>query len=483
MDKKSASADRGISGYALAILYVFALTAPLALALMQGPPRQGAWGEASSATGLSAGVALMLQFVTSGRFEQLSGRIGIDVTMAFHKWSARTLAVAVLMHPLLYIAPDFFADPVRGVSRILHMLTAPRYLTGVVSLMLIVIVVLLALLRDHVGAKYEAWRASHGALALLAAGLVVHHALQAGSYSRTPPMQALWPLLAIVALASALTVYGLRAWRMRRTPWQVAGTGKLADGLWELTLRRRSGERLDYRAGQFAWLAFGRWRFPLVDHPFSITSAPSASDDLSFIIKESGDFTNQIGAIPPGTPVGLDAPHGSFVLDETAETILLVAGGVGIAPILSLIRELSAREDRRPVRLVYAGARPDKMIAPQYLLTEAGRLNFRAIFLAEEADDAWPYMRGRVTSAIIENALRDLDPNRGKFSAMLCGPGAMMCLVCDLLRAAGIPLASIHYERFDYGDETRSAKDRLVLATFSSIGAIVVAAIALFAIR
>ncbi len=66
----------------------------------------------------------MLQFVTSGRFEPLSGRIGIDVTMAFHKWLARALLLAVILHPLFFLGPDLFLDPGRAWSMLSHMLGA-----------------------------------------------------------------------------------------------------------------------------------------------------------------------------------------------------------------------------------------------------------------------------------------------------------------------------------------------------------------------
>ena len=65
---------------------------------------------------------------------------------------------------------------------------------------------------------------------------------------------------------------------------------------------------------------------------------------------------------------------------------------------------------------------------------------------------------------------------------MLCGPGAMMCAACDLISAAGVPLAAIRYERFDYADEARSAKDRRLLAGFAAIGAAVAAAIVAFSL-
>ena len=97
MDRHVQPRRRGLSGLWLALLYVAALTAPLALACVYGRSHAFAWREATAATGMVAAVALVVQFVTSGRFEFLSGRIGIDVTMAFHKWSAWALVVVVIL--------------------------------------------------------------------------------------------------------------------------------------------------------------------------------------------------------------------------------------------------------------------------------------------------------------------------------------------------------------------------------------------------
>jgi predicted ferric reductase len=480
MDTHVQPRRRGLSGLWLALLYVAALTAPLALAYVYGRSHALAWREATAATGMVAAVALVVQFVTSGRFEFLSGRIGIDVTMAFHKWSARALVVVVILHPLTFIVPNVLADPSRTLDWLTYVFFDRRFLTGTVSGVATIVLVLMALYRDTLG-RYTLWRAIHGLLALTAVAFLVLHVLRAGHYARFFPLDALWPMLAIVVVASALTVYGDRALRMAMTKWRVAGNRKVAEGLWEVTLRHDKGKGLGYRAGQFAWIAFGRRRLPLFDHPFSIASAPSTGSDLTFIIKESGDFTGRIGTIPVGTKVGLDAPHGSFVFDETSgEALLLVAGGVGIAPILAILRELAARGDRRPVRLIYAGARPQGMIAPERIMLEAGGLDLKAIFLAEEAGPNWPYGRGRMTPAVVEDALAGLD--RGRVETMLCGPGAMMCATCDLLRDGGVPLAAIRYERFDYADAARSARDRRLLAGFAAIGAAVIAAVVAFSL-
>ena len=85
-----------------------------------------------------------------------------------------------------------------------------------------------------------------------------------------------------------------------------------------------------------------------------------------------------------------------------------------------------------------------------------------------------------MTPALVEDALAGLD--RGRVEAMLCGPGAMMCAGCDLITDAGVPLGAIHYERFDYADAARSARDRRLVAGFAAIGAAITAAVVAFSL-
>jgi Ferric reductase like transmembrane component len=79
----------------------------------------------------------------------LSGRVGINVTMAFHKWAAKVMIVVILLHPLLFLAP---AKPEKlgpAFNFLVAMLGSPRYLTGVLALVLVVTIVLLAVRRNR----------------------------------------------------------------------------------------------------------------------------------------------------------------------------------------------------------------------------------------------------------------------------------------------------------------------------------------------
>ena len=472
----------GLPGGIVAVLYVAVLLLPLGLAVLTGIDPAGPWGEAGAATGMVAAVALMLQFVTSGRFETLAGGVGIDVTMAFHKWTARMLVLAVILHPLLYLAPTFLDDPQLGLTRLWATLAAPRYRTGVIALVLVVAIVIAAINRDRIRVPYEVWRGAHWLGAFVAAALTTMHTLRAGTYSDALPLQPFWPVLAALVVVSAVIVYGVRWAHLSRQRWEIAANRRLADDLHELTLRPLGAHRLAFPAGQFVWLATAPRLFPLFDHPFSIASSPLGGPDLRLIVKEAGDYTGRIGALAPGTRAGVDGPHGSFVLDDLdADAILLVAGGIGIAPVLSLLDDLASKGDRRPVRLVYRGTKPSRMVAPQEIAARAGSLDFTAICSAREAGPDWAHETARPDAAMYERAMAGLD--RGRVAAMICGPGPMITAASDTLAGLGLPPSLIRYERFDYMDESRSARDRATMLRFYLMGAAVIAAMAVFAFR
>jgi predicted ferric reductase len=470
-------------GPVLAVAYSGILALPLALAWRTGiAPANNIWRELVSTTGLVACAMLLLQFVTSGRYETLSGRVGIDVTMAFHKWAARLLLAVVILHPLLLQLPVSFDNLGLFFTRLGTALTSSRYLTGTIALVLVILVVTVGLLRDRLPVPYEVWRASHWLMVLATVWLAVLHAIGVGTYSGAGVLRVLWPVFAVLATALLLGVHLIKTFRMRSQGWQIRSVRKVADRMWELIVGPAGSKRLAYKAGQFAWITFAPRRLLLLDHPFSIASSPAAGDDIIFVIKESGDFTRHIGEFEPGRKVGIDAPHGSFTLDQLeADAVVLIAGGVGVAPILGLLRDLAARGDKRPVRLIYAAGRPASMIDPKEILAAGTGLDLKAQFLVEETGEGWQYQVGRVGADEFGAALAGLDPTRT--AVMICGPAPMTVAVADRAASAGVPLRLIHYERFDYGGGRRSRKDWRTTASFWAMALTVLAAGTLFALR
>lgn len=459
----------GLSARAMGLVYLLVCLSPVLLANLSDTVPLDRWEAFGAGLGLAGLVAMVVQFVTSGRFRRVSGGMGIDRIMAFHKFAAWWVLLALILHPLAYVLPTFLDDPGRGAQRLLAYHLLPTYRSGVVALVALMLLVVAGVARDLL--RYEVWRGSHVVLALVALAGGLHHALSAGRLSALGPLHLFWWGAGAVAVAVMAVLYGWRWWRLHRRPWRLRGIAPRADRIWELDLEPAPGTApLPYRAGQFVWMTVGARRFPLFDHPFSVADSPQRAG-MSLIIKEVGDFTRTVGALPLGTPIGVDGPYGTFTLQRhPAEAVLLIAGGVGIAPVMSLLRDMVARADPRPVRLAYAAGHPANFACLAELEAARAVLDLRVMLVSEAGAPGWTGEVGFLDGDRLAALLEGLDPARAV--ALICGPGPMVTAVSDRLLDLGLPMHNVVYERFDYGGLLAARQDRR--RTFGFIGWLVV---------
>ncbi|MFO1318372.1 MAG: ferredoxin reductase family protein [Burkholderiales bacterium] len=432
----------------LMVLYLAIVALPVvASRLVDGIA--GDWAhELGNGAGMLATTMLLVQFISSGRYESLSGKTGIDRTMHFHQVTARLLMALALMHPLLLVAPTAFDELPMAMSMLQSLALLPTMRTGVVALVLLALLVSLGIWRHRLPVGYEVWRLSHVAGALIVASAGVHHALSVGTYSQGRAMAWLWTGMLVLASGTVVWTYGLKPLRLARSRYEVIGNDEVAPGIRELRLLPADGRSLAFRAGQFAWLDFGARAIPWRDHPFSIASAPSEAPMLRFLIKARGDFTRSLAALTPGTAAHVDAPHGSFTPDGHAwKALVLIAGGIGIAPIAGILRELDHRDERRPLRLIYAVNQETEAILKDEISAIAGRLPLSVHFHADStfpSDTAAYAALGQAFAASLER----LEP--AATLVMFCGPTPMLRALQRCLADAQWPAQALVYERFDY---------------------------------
>lgn len=469
-----------LSGPMLAVAYPLACALPLLLALGRDVAPMDKWERAAAAMGMVALVALAIQFVSSGRFEAVSGRLGIDKIMAFHKIAALWVLIGLILHPLAFVLPTWTNDPALGSERLTAYLTLPHYRSGVVALVALLILVTSGILRDRLPWRYEIWRSTHIVLGVVAVGGGVHHALTTGRFSAMGPVYWMWWALALTVIVIMVILYVWRWALLHRHPWQLASIKHLADGMWELDIQPAPNTKpFDYMAGQFVWVTEGNHRFPLFDHPFSIADNPERPG-LSLIIKEAGDFTNKIGDLAPRTPIGIDGPYGEFTLSaHQGDAILLLAGGVGIAPMMGLLRDLVARHDPRPVRLAYAAGRPANFACLPEIMAAQESLDLQIMLISEEDAEGWNGLTGWLTHDRLRALLQGLDTQQTV--ALICGPGPMVTAISDALLDLGLPSDKVIYERFDYTGGA-SQQDRRRAAGFVGIGAGLAGLVSAFAL-
>lgn len=428
----------------LIVAYVVAVTSPLIVSwLIGGPPRQF-HQELASGLGILAFSMVLMEFVLSGRFKSISNGIGMDVTMRFHQIMARTALVFALLHPFLYQGTPSGGQRPWDPTRQLTITTDFSALsTGIAAFLLLPSLVFLAIGRTQLDYKYETWRLIHGIGALLIALLLLHHTVYAGRYGSQPVMTWLWVAMTGVAVGSLLYVYLLVPFLDKARAWRVTSVTQLTPKQWEVTVKPDGHPGLDYKAGQFVWLNVGHSSFSMQENPFSVCSAPAAGPEISFMVKELGDFTRTTGQIKPGTVAYLDGPYGSLSVEGRDEPgVALIAGGVGLAPLLGILRQMRLTGDPRKVKLIYGNRMVDQIAYRDELGVQD------VFYVLSEPPKTWRGKTGFIDAALIDRVFSTEEVSEWVF--VMCGPVIMMDIVEDHLIERGTPSHRILSEQFDY---------------------------------
>jgi len=429
--------------------YLAVTMAPLFLAWLQGLPPRPVWDEIASGLAMAAFAILLVEFVLSGRFRAISGRIGMDVTMRFHQLVARTALVFVLLHPFLYATPFGTPLPWDTTGQATLGLDIGAVATGLAAWVALPAFVLLSIFRDQLPYRYETWRLLHLLGAIVIAIAVTHHTLSAGRYSGDPLLAGFWLTLLAAAIGSLVYARVVAPILKARRPYAVVSVRRIALKTWEVAVEPEGGAAHDFAAGQFAWLSLGRSAFSLHENPFSISSAPARMPRVEFVVKEAGDLTRHIGQTAPGTVAYLDGPHGNLTLDGRGGAgIALIAGGVGIAPLLGIARQLQADDDPRPLILLYGNRVAEQIVYPEELDHLDGRPNVRVERVLSDPPADWCGRTGRIDQATIERVF-GFD-GADDWLYLVCGPPAMLSGVEDALAGLGVPTGQIVSERFHY---------------------------------
>lgn len=423
-------------------LYLALVAAPLTVLLLAAPPPGSGRGW-DFAIGLGFGLFAMMavMFVLTARFRRATAPFGIDAIYFFHRQVAYAIALAAVAHPLVLL----YQEPL-----LLEYLkpTGPAYmLAGAVSLAALAVLVASSLLRRTIRLHYDSWRRLHVACALIAVAGAAVHILGANYYTATPGTGWLW----IATIAGCATLFGyvrvLKPLRMRRRPWRIESIEAERGRARTLRLLPDGHGGLRFTAGQFVWFSWRASPFALREHPFSISSSTADAPALSLTIKELGDFTGALATARPGERVYLDGPYGSFCADRfPAPGCVFIAGGIGIAPMLSMLRTAAARGERRPLHLLYAYKDLDSLTAREELERLKTRLDLRVTLVLSQPPPDWSGERGFLDAALIARHLPD---NARRLHYFLCGPTPMLAIAERALHAHGIRFAQIHVEIFD----------------------------------
>lgn len=424
-------------------VYLIVATAPLMLVLLGTVPQaRSYWVELGVAMGIVGFSMMLLQFVNTARFRWVAPFFGSDAVLLFHRQMGIIAFLFIVAHPLILIVAEprylEFFDP---------RVNALRTLALVVAMIALTLVVALSLWRERLGLVYEWWRLTHGFLAVVVVFIGLVHALQVNWYVAGLGKQLLWVAITVLALAALAWVRLVRPWLARRTPYRVAEVRPERDQCWTLVLEAEGHAGMKFHAGQFTWLTLGDIPFKLQQHPFSIASSAAESRRIELTMKDLGDFTGSVKHAVPGGRAFLEGPFGSFTLEgQPVEGAVLIMGGIGITPAMSILRTCRDRGDRRPLLLIYANKNWEDVTFREELEELQSGLNLKIVHALEDPPEDWHGETGFVTPELLERHLPRTQWRDQHF--FVCGPPKMMEIVEKGLAAHGIPIWNRSVENF-----------------------------------
>lgn len=194
----------------------------------------------------------------------------------------------------------------------------------------------------------------------------------------------------------------------------------------------RVREAFHHQPGQFVSVSV----FGVGEAPISISSSPSKSGFIEICVRRAGELTEALHQMQCGDIVGIRGPYGRpFPFEDMkGHDILLVAGGLGIAPLRSLINNIhDERSEFGKVTIIYGSKTPEEIMFREQFEMWNHRPDFDFYLTIDKPHPDWTGNVGLVTEAFAD---LDVDPAR-TFGA-ICGPPVMYRFVVDEMEKKGI---------------------------------------------
>lgn len=355
---------------------------------------------------------------------------GLDQMYVTHRHTSTAALLLIFVHVLTV--------PITLTGWALGNYLAVFAFTGIVAIAMVSLSPRIPFLNRITGGTYEGWKRLKKFIGVFFIAGFLH------SLTVPHPLNAFiainWvQLFFILGAVSYLYTEVFGRFFRKYLPYTVEAVRHPTPATTEVTLRAKRDPIRQPRAGQFIFVRFPSNRILDESHPFTLSSAPR-EDVLRITVKAGGDFTRALFAhLQPGMEAVVEGAYGMFDYKRGGEKQIWIAGGIGLTPFLSFLRDMDAL---------------DKDVDFYYVV----RHREEALFLGELEAAAKKHTRLRLHvrfsaadgSLTVDEVVKNVSGDLRAYHVYLCGPLAMIQAFERGLREAGVPAHNIHFEEFNF---------------------------------
>lgn len=375
-------------------------------------------------------------FILATRFRPIEWLFGgLDKVYKAHRYVGEAAFFLIFLHPIFLAVA--LGEEAGGFFRYLWFSGDWVRNTGIIAFIAFVFLVVVSI---YVKIAYHKWKRTHDFFGLLLVLIVVHAVISGGEIMAFPVLtvwHGIW-----VAVGLAAYVYIRLLYRFVGPQYDVVTSEvrEVGDKITEVYLEP-VGRPMKAAPGQFLYVSFDADAVSEEPHPFSLSSAPEAPR-IRLSIKRLGDWTGNVANIRKGELARIWGPYGHFseaLLQKGTFPAVLVGGGIGITPFLSIIDSEAFARRAGPSVLFYSGPRKDSLVYDREISEAAERLD--ALTYIRHVSDEEGFMNRAYFEEKLDRPLKD-------YLFLVCGPGPMMDAFRDFLLSAEVPRAQIGMEDF-----------------------------------
>ena len=356
---------------------------------------------------------------------------GLDKMYVTHRQIATAAFLLIFVHVLTV--------PISVTGWKLGNYLAVIAFVGIVSIVLVSLAPRVAFLNKLTGGTYEGWKNLKRFIGIFFI-IAFIHSLTIGN-----PLDAFiainWvQLFFILGAVSYLYTEVFGTFFRKYLPYTVEAVKHPNASTTEVTMRAKKEPIKKQRAGQFLFVRFPKDKTLNESHPFTISSAPH-EDVLRVTVKASGDFTRELFAkLKEGTDAVIEGAYGMFDYKTGGRKQIWIAGGIGLTPFLSFIRDMNG-DLAHDVDFYYTVRHPEEALFADEIKAAAQKNPRLKAYIRYSATDG---------SLTVEDIVKNTNGSLHDRHIYLCGPLPMIQAFEKKFIALGIPANNIHYEEFNF---------------------------------